>query len=147
MARFSVTAKGVATGVAAKTILQVLAPGTKSLHIVRARISLNGATAAAVPGDVDLLRQTTAGTPGSAPTPIETDEAGNAAGATAGINYSAEPTAGDVVDSIKLTPYGGIWEWAFDLCELVVPAGGRLAIRCTFAATVDATAHLTFVEV
>jgi hypothetical protein len=146
MARFSVTAKGVATTVVAKTILQVLAPGTKSLHIVKARISLAGATAAAVPGDVDLLRQTTAGT-STAATPVELDEAGNLAGASAGVNFTVEPAAGDILDSIKLTPYGGIWEWVFEPGELIIPAGGRLGIRTTFAASEPATGVLVFLEV
>lgn len=143
MAKYTVTAKGVATTTVARTIVQVLAPAGARIKLKGWRISFSGTSAAAVPGDVDILRQTTAGT-ATALTPAKTDEADEAARSTAAMAHTAEPTAGDVLESAKVTPNGGIW--AEPACNdgdgYAVAGGGRIAVRTTYAADVTVTVTL-----
>lgn len=131
-----------------ETLLQVVAPATKRLRVVAWGISLAGVTASEVPGDIELLRQTTAGT-ASAFTPVKLDEADPAAIATAQVTFTAEPTAGDILHPIQLTPNGGTWEVSYAPDERpVVAASGRIGIRANFAAvqTNGGTAWLKFEE-
>jgi len=117
-----------------ETLLQVVAPSTSRLRVVAWGISLGGVTAAEVPGDIELLRQTTAGT-AAAFTPILLDPADPASSSTAQNTFTAEPTAGDILHPIQLTPNGGLFE-----CEYapdrrpIVAASGRVGIRANFAA-------------
>lgn len=112
-----------------ETLVQVTAPSTRRLQVVRWGISFNGITATDVPVQVDLLRLTTAGT-ASAFTPLKIDEADPAALASSQRAFTAEPTAGDVLESHFVTPVGGliVIEYAFEN-RPVVAASGRIGIR------------------
>lgn len=130
----------------AETLLQVAAPATRKLQVRAWGISCDGVTASAVPGNVELLRQTTAGT-GAAFTPLEWDEGDtpSLASAAAG-TFSAEPTAGDIIHPIQLTPNGGLFECDYGDEGPWVAASGRIGIRATFAAIVNVTAWLRYKE-
>lgn len=124
-----------------ETLVQVTAPATRRLQIMRWGISFNGVTATDVPVQVDLLRQTTAGT-ASAFTPLKIEEADPAALAAAARAFTAEPTPGDVIESHFVTPNGGLFVVQYGLDERpFVAASGRIAIRAnapTSAVTADA---------
>src|SRR5687768_7050449 len=110
MGFYVVSAQNETLGAATvETLLQVVAPAATKLRVVAWGISLAGVTASEVPGDVELLRQTTAGT-ASAYTPKKLDESDPACAATAQVTFTAEPTAGDILHPIQLTPNGGLFE-------------------------------------
>ena len=52
----------IATGTAAKTLAQIIAPANHRVQLKRLEISFDGVTNTATPIKVDILRQTTAGT-------------------------------------------------------------------------------------
>lgn len=130
----------------AETLVQVAAPSTRRLQVIKYGISFDGITADAVPVDVELLRQTTAGT-ASAFTPRKYEEADPAALSSALSSFTAEPTAGDILDPHQITPLGGMvdFEWAFEN-RIVVAASGRIGVRATAAAAVNATAFIVVQE-
>lgn len=130
----------------AETLLQVAAPASRKIQVVAWGVSFDGVTASAVPGNVELLRQTTAGT-GAAFTPLEWDEGDTASLCTAAAGgFSAEPTAGDILHPIQLTPNGGLYEVDYGDQGPWVAASGRIGIRATLAAIVNVTAWLRYRE-
>lgn len=147
MGLYSVVSKDVAlTAATTKTLLQVVAGSTKRLKLVEFGVSFDGVTASAVPVDVDLLRQTSAGT-ASAATVVKLDEAEPAAIFTAQATVTAEPTAGDVLASWQVTPNGGVLVVQYaEGREPVVAASGRLAIRALAAAGVNVSVYAIVAE-
>lgn len=140
------SADGVALAAAtAKTVLQITAPATIRARLRELTIGLDGVTAANPPGLVELLTQSTAGTM-SATTPAPVDPAAPASLVTASFNATVEPTPGTVVRRWRVTPVGGLFvlPFPFDSEQLVLPASGRLGIRCTFSAIVNVNASLTY---
>lgn len=128
-----------------ETLLQVVAGASKRVQVRAWGISFDGVTASNVPGDIELLRQTTAGT-ASAFTPAKWDEAEPASIATAQNLFTVEPTAGDMLHPIQLTPNGGLFEVDYGDDGPWVAASGRVGIRANFAAIVNVTAWLRFKE-
>ena len=131
----------------AKTVLQVATPATLRAVVREMQVSFDGVTASAVPGLVELLLQTTAGT-ASANTPAPHDAAAPASLVTASQNATVEPTAGTVIRRFRISPYGGLLIARFDGLDgmepIRLPVSGRLGLRCTFAAIVNVNASLTF---
>jgi len=129
-----------------ETLVQVTAPATRRLELVRWGVSFDGVTASNTPVLVDLLRQTTAGT-AAAFTPLKLDEADPASLASAQNAFTVEPTAGDILESYYLTPAGGLFVMQYDPSERpVVAASGRLGIRANATAIVNATVWLVWAE-
>jgi hypothetical protein len=129
----------------AKTVLQVAAPTNQRLELVRWGVFFDGVTSTAVPVLVELLRQTTAGTSTSA-TPVAQVAGSETVQSTAGYNFSAEPTAGNILDIAKVHPQSG-YEVLLPLNQqMEVPGGGRLGIRITAAAIVNCRAKIIFLE-
>lgn len=129
----------------AKTVLQIATPATARALIEDVQFSLDGVTASAVPGLVELLRQTTAGTM-SALTPQPVDSAAPASLATASSNATIEPTAGVVLRRWRITPNGGLFELPtpWGVSQLRVPVSGFLGLRATFAAAVNINASIQY---
>lgn len=132
----------------AETLLAVTATGR--IRVVAWGVSLAGVTASEVPGDVELFRPTSAGT-GSAFTPVLLDPADAAATSTAKNTFTVEPSYGDIIHPIQLTPNGGLFEveYAPDRRPVVANAG-IIGIKATFAAAQSsgggASAWLIFEE-
>jgi hypothetical protein len=146
IARISAVA---AASAAAKTVLQIVG-STYCRALVKAwEVSMDGADSTKTPVLVELIRQTTAGTSSSL-TLVKHDEASVAATGTALQTFTAEPTAGDVLASVYLSPAGGIYSYQFPLGdEPVVAVSGRLGIRVTTVAgsgTPNVAAWLKFSE-
>lgn len=145
--RSTVTSEGeIATGTAAKTLLQLVAASNHRIALLGFSISFDGVASDAAPIQVDILRQTTAGTMSSA-TPVKEDPGcDETIQTTAQKNATAEPTAGDVLRRYQVHPQVGI-EIKFGADEeIIIPGGGRLGLRVTAAATVNALGHMTFEE-
>lgn len=130
-----------------ETLIQVAAPATRRLQVVRWGISFDGISAADAPVDVDLLRQTTAGTAGAF-TPLKLDEADPAALSSAQNAFTAEPTAGDILEAHQLTPLGGLLVVEYDiLTRPMVAASGRVGLRANApTAATNCTAFVVFQE-
>lgn len=144
-------ARDVVTLVASttRTLVQVVAGASKPLRIKEVGISFNGTDASLTPIQVDLCRQSTAGT-SSALTLLEQEEAREAPMATARNGFSStEPTTGDIIRTWQVTPAGGLLVVQFPLGdEPIVAASGRLALRAiTGAATTpSAASYIVFDE-
>jgi hypothetical protein len=131
---------------AAETMWQLLAPSDADVKLIEFGISFDGVTASAVPVDVDLLRQSTAGTASGA-TEVEWRTTGPAARVAATTVFTAEPTAADILASWQVTPNGGLLVVQYPLGrEPVIVASERLALRVTPAAAVNITAYAVWEE-
>lgn len=130
----------LATGTAVKTILQVVAPTNQALLIHEWSVSFEGVSNTALPINVELTRQSTAGTT-SANTPVlAPDGGGETLQVTARDNATVEPTSGDVIDRQLVHPQTGYtWQATFDK-KVKVRGGDRLAIRTTAAVDVNVVA-------
>lgn len=146
IARISAVA---APSAAALTLIQVVAGSTKRLLIKSFEVSFDGIDSTKTPILVGLLRQTTAGT-ASALTTVKHDEASEAAIATAQQTFTVEPTAGDILSQVYLSPAGGIYSYQFPLGdEPVVGVSGRIALRVTTVSgsgTPNCAAWIKFLE-
>jgi hypothetical protein len=129
----------------AKTILQIVAPTNQRLELLRWGVFFDGVTPTNTPVLVELLRQTTAGT-STATTPVAHGAGTETLQSTAGYNFSAEPTAGAILDIAKVHPQSG-YEVLLPLNQQIeVLGGGRLGIRVTAAQVVNCRAKLIYIE-
>lgn len=122
----------VATGTAAKTILQVVAASNHRVVLNKIVVSFEGVTVTDAPIQVRVLRQTTAGTM-SALTLVKDGDTAETLEVTAQHTASAEPTAGDVLESQMVHPQSS----RVFVGPYVVPGGGRLGVEVTAAVGVD----------
>lgn len=134
-----------------KTAVQLTAPAQQRLRLTGMSIGLSGGGATDKAVRVRLLRQTTAGTPGSAQTPVKLSAGSETVQATGGKNYSAEPTAGDVLQEFSVHPNGGVVDLTYPpgLIDYTVPGGGRVGVELanpTGNATVTANVTLRYEE-
>lgn len=145
--RVAVTSEGeIAAAVgAAKTILQVVAPANHIVAVKGVSVSFDGTSASAEPVQVDLLRQTTAGTMSSA-TPVEETTTGTTVQTTAQKNATVEPTAGNVLRRWEVHPQSGLIEKFTIEDELLIAGGGRLGLRVTAPAAVNVLAQISVEE-
>jgi hypothetical protein len=139
------TVAGVATGTAAKTLMQLVAAANHALGLREIGVSFHGINNTHEPITVELLRQTDAGT-ASALTLVKGDDGqADTLDTTAQQTFTAEPTAGDVLGVWAVHPQTGI-VIPFAEGEITVKAGGRLAIRVTAANDVEADGYMRFEE-
>lgn len=128
----------IATGTSLKTLLQIVAAANHKVLIDKISISFNGTSSTAEPIRVDLIRQTTAGTMSSLTLAKDPDDWDEAIQTTAQHTATAEPTAGDVLDSVHVHPQQGYdWNFAYGR-EVRIGGGDRLGIRVLAPATVNA---------
>lgn len=133
------------TAATAKTVLQIVAPSNHRLKLTRWGVFFDGATPSAEPVVVELIRQTTAGTMTTL-TPVVEVPITETIQSTAYHTATGEPTAGDVLRRREVHPQAG-YEYIFPLGqELHIPGGGRLGIRITSPAAVNAIGSLGWEE-
>lgn len=153
MALYVATASNVAhTGSSAdKTILQLITTSTDRIRVIEYGVTFDGVTATAVPVEVRLQRQTSAGT-----TPVALasnydvtalDPASPTASVTAkrGI-WAAEPTMGAILWATKIPPTSGIVIQKPLGQEPVVAVSGFIGIVVNAAAAVNAWAYIIWDE-
>lgn len=136
----------------AKTLVNIIAGANQVPVITEMSIGFDGVTASAVPVlvDVGYSTQATAGTAGSSPTPTLIRGKG-AAGSTAGVDYSAEPTALTAFKHWLVTPNGGLLVIQSPLGREAQgdPSGGTnkaVFLRGNAPANVNARAYMEFEE-
>jgi len=136
----------VATGTSQKTLLQIVAASNHRVLISEIAISFRGTSNTAEPIEVEIARQTTAGTM-SALTPEKMNESDQETlQTTAQHTATVEPTTGNTVLRENVHPQGGYtWQAPFG-GELVVEGGNRLGVMVTAGADVNATTRAIFEE-
>lgn len=139
-------------GTTAKTLLNYISGANDAGLMTQFGFGFDGVTASAVPvlADFCFSTQGTAGTPGTSPTPTLLRGKG-AAGSTAGVDYSAEPTTLTSYDHMIVTPNGGTVIVQFPLGQEVQAdlSGGTNkahAIRFNAPANVNCRASARFEE-
>ena len=128
----------VASGTGTKTILQIAAPTNQKVRVNEIGITCKGTNPTQLPIRFEVLRQTTAGTSTSV-TPKKTDDSSNTVQTTAGANFTAEPTAGDILREFIIHPQSGMNYTVPGIDDLMVPGGGRLGIRALNTGGTDTT--------
>ena len=136
------------TAATAKTVLQLVTPATTRAKVVGFSVSFNSVTSTDAPAVVDLLRQTDAGTGGTAATlsPLDPDAPAALSSGLYDIN-SAEPTPANVLWTGYVTPVGGLFVYNFaDGEEPVLDFSNRIGIRINSPAAVSAITTFTYAE-
>lgn len=134
----------------AKTVLFVVAPAQFGVDLKKWRVAFDGVTASAVPALVEVCAlsaatNSTAGTGNTSATVLQGYGRAVTAGFTAGYNCTSEPTVLTVIDSILVTPNGGVVVYDYPLGDTPdndVSKG--FAIRLTAPAAVNARAAMWF---
>lgn len=141
------TAEVALAAATTKTVIQIIAPTNHRVKVMGWGVFFDGVSATAEPVQVELLRQTSAGTM-SALTPVKTDAASETLLTTAQHTATVEPAASDVLDAVEVHPQAGYER----ICStpgsqlFVVGGGGRVGIRCTAPAAVNVRAKIFFEE-
>ncbi len=139
---FSAVTAQINSTTSALTLLQVVAASNHRVLIKELSVSFEGVNNAHAPIQVDVLRQTTAGTMSSLTIVKANNGDDETLQTTAQHTATAEPTAGDVLMRELVHPQTGYtWQAPFG-GEIVVPGGTRLGIRVTAANAVDAVARV-----
>lgn len=109
MAVYGATTEGeeALAAATAETLLQLRGGTTTYAKVIAWGVSFDGVTADAAPVVVRLVRQTTDGTGTGATETLIQPAVAAAAAVTSFHSFSAEPTAGDVVETHEVHPQGG----------------------------------------
>lgn len=130
---------------AIETVVQVVAPAAQKIKILAWGVFFDGTSSTAAPVELELQRQTSAGT-SSALTPVRWDDDQPALQTTARQDFTAEPGKSDVLESKEVHPQTGY--------EVIYPPGGepwcgvgdRIGIEVTAPAAVNCRAYIRFEE-
>ena len=130
----------------AKTIIQVVAPANHRQRILGWGVFFDGTSVTAEPVQVELIRQSTAGT-SAALTPVKDDDSlAESILSTARKTFTVEPTSGDILDVVEVHPQQG-YEVMYPLGQEKKCGGGdRVGIRCTAPAAVNVRAKMRVEE-
>lgn len=134
----------------AKTVLFLMAPAQFGADLKKWRVAFDGVSASAVPALVEVCAlsgatNSTAGTGNTAATVQQGYGRAITAGFTAGYACTSEPTVLTVIDSILVTPNGGVVVYDYPLGDTPdndVSKG--FALRITAPAVVNARAAMWF---
>lgn len=138
------------TAATAKTVWNVINAANSLIKIVEFSVSFDGVTSSGVPALVELCSSTqaTAGTPGSSPTPTQIRGPLRTVQATAGVNYSAEPTVLTPLKEWLIPVFNGSWTMQFPLGREPeqITTADALLLRITAPAAVNCRGYLEFEE-
>jgi len=118
------------------TLMQVKAGANNPLFIREIEVTFNGIDATNAQIRLEILRQTTDGTPTGTVSIAKQDERDPASNATVGHTYTAEPTSGDVLHHVFVHPQGG--RGYRYLAPVRIGGGERLGIKATNPDATDA---------
>jgi len=131
---------------AAETVVQIVAAANQRVKVLGFGVFFDGISPTAEPIQVELCRQSTAGT-SSALTPVKWDDSlAETLTTTARQDFTAEPTTGDVIWSGEVHPQGS-YECQYALGQEPICGGAdRIGIRCTAPVAVNVRAYIRFEE-
>lgn len=144
--RLKAVTGAIATGTAAKTLIQLVAAANHGVLVDELAVSFAGTSPTATPIKVDVVRQTDAGT-SSALTPVkDPDDTDETLQTTARHTATVEPTTTDVLMTEYVHPQTGfLWQAPFGKA-IKIGGGDRLGIRVTAVADVNAVARMVAEE-
>ena len=120
----------VASGTTTLTLVQLVAPANHLVRVLDYTVSFKGTNATAEPIEVQLLRQTTAGTSAALTLVKNNDSIAETILTTALKTFTAEPTAGDILDVEYVHPQGGSKTFVAPSPDCWIIGGGdRVGIR------------------
>ena len=126
-----------------KTGLILTAPANHRLHLTQFGAGSTLASPTVVPGKVTIYRATTAGT-FTALSPLRLVDGSENPLSTGGYNATVEPTVGDIL-KVFYIDRGYAESRALDK-PIVIPGGGRIAIKFEFAVAVAIIPYFEFEE-
>lgn len=143
----STTADIALTAATARTVLQLVTPASRKAWVEELKVAFESVTATDVPVIVECYRQSTAGSGSSAVTPRAVDEGFPAPLCTAIQGPTAEPTTGELVWQIEVTPIGGtlIYPWP-EGKEPSMATSSRFGVVVTSPQAQNCRASLTYRE-
>ena len=128
--RYRTTVSAVTlTAATTETLIQLATPSTKRGRVWGFTFSFDDVTATDPTVLCEVLRQSTAGT-ASAATEIPLDVDAPSSLVTAQDTFTAEPTAGDVLDAANVHPQGGSWTVQLET-PIVMDVSTYLGFRAT----------------
>jgi hypothetical protein len=133
---YTVSFDGVSVS-AAQDLFAVVAPSNTAIVLLGFELGVGGGTADAGDAQEELLRlrirsgQTTAGSGGSAATPVNTTGGGGAASFSARVNDTTQASGGTIVVhwTGAFNPRAGFDKVFTDLQQIVLPAGRRATVE------------------
>jgi hypothetical protein len=129
----------------AKTVIQIIAPSNHRVIVKEWGVFFDGVEPLEQPVQVELAKQSTAGTMSSL-TPAKITPGSETLQTTASHTATVEPTESAVLDTVEVHPQSG-YEKIMPLGEEIIVAGGeRLGIVCTAPAAVNVRAKIKFEE-
>ena len=143
-----ITSEIALTAATAKTVIQLIAASGHRVTILGWGVFFDGTSAAAEPVQVDVIRQTSAGTGGDALTLQKFDDSIADALATTALSDidGSEPTGSVILDVAEVHPQAG-YEIMYPFGqEIIIGAGDRVGIRCNAPAAVNVRAKVRFQE-
>jgi len=149
MARFQASAVITGEALAAATIetlIQLVAATNHRIAILAYGIFTRGTSNTETPGQLDIQRQSTAGTSASLTLVKDDDSIAESLVTTALQDFTAEPTSGDLLRRHNAHPQAG-----FDIRdaysrELITGGSDRAGFRATFAQVQTADAYVDLEE-
>ena len=130
----------------AKTVLQLVAPANHRLKVKSWGVFFDGTSATGEPVQVELMRQTTAGTMTALTLRKTDDSIAEALQATAQHSATAEPTSGDLLMAAEVHPQSGFVESLPFGDEYIVGGSDRVGIVCTAPAGVNVRSFMRYEE-
>jgi hypothetical protein len=128
-----------------KCLIVLTAPAQQRLKLKSLGVYFDGISSAAIPVQIVIARASSAGT-STAATPARVGAGSETPQATAGVDASANPTKGDILEILDIHPQSGFKQLYPLGDELLVPGGGRVAVYAKAAANVNAAATLVYEE-
>lgn len=147
--KFDVPVAGVSlVGAAAQTLIMVTAPTNQAVLVWEIVCSLNGSTSTNAPATLDYGRPSTSGTSSSGTAFKRDPGRQEAVQSTLGITFTVEPTWTSLISSEVYVPqFNGLYHWMIPFNDpIVIPGGGRFAIRVNSPNNVSGSARLTLEE-
>jgi len=139
------TAEIALAAATAKTLIQLVAASNRMVKVTGWAVFFDGTSATAEPVQIEVMRQTSAGTMSSL-TPVKTGAYSDTLQTSAQHSASSEPSASDVVAIAECHPQAG-YEKVLPPDQYIWMAGGtRLGIKVTAPAIVNARAVIYFEE-
>jgi hypothetical protein len=126
------------TAATAKTVAQIKAPANQRVKILGFGFYFDGTTNTAVPVQLRILRQSTAGTMSGATPVADEPELTETIQSTCQTNATAEPTLSSTLRVISIPAYNGMYECpaAFGQ-EIIIGGGGYLGFEMNAPAGVN----------
>ena len=132
------TAEIALTATTTRTVLQLVAAAQHRVKVSGWGIAFDGTSTTAEPVQVEVVRQTSAGTM-TALTIVKINESDAETIQTTAQHSatSTEPTTTDIIDAMEVHPQQGFEKLLPLGQEFIIKGGNRLAIRCTAPANVN----------